>query len=86
MKLLSSNTDHTESSFCLTLWTCRPSREGLHAFCNKPQVSKLQHRWIARQFKSYGQTKNDVQQNVDYRRQGCFPNPTREDKLFKDTR
>lgn len=62
-----------DGSYCLLLWTCRPSRQGFHAFCSKQNVSKDQVKWIKDQFARHGQTPLAVEQVEDYRNGKCFP-------------
>lgn len=71
MKLIDSNTD-ANGTTCIILWTCRPSREGVHAFCSKTKLSDQQRQWIAKQYKELGLKPDKVVQNTDYKNGQSF--------------
>lgn len=64
-----------DQRYCLILWTCRPSRQGLHAFCNTQIVDAAQQRFIDQAFQYYEQPQVHVLQTSDYRDSKCFPDP-----------
>lgn len=70
MKLLAVNED--ENGWCLILWTCRPSREGVHAFCTQPQQTLQQQQWIASQYALLDLTEVVVTQNTVLEGTKCF--------------
>lgn len=70
-KLIASNTDDDGTS-CIFLWTCRTSREGVHAFCSRTNVSDQQKKWISKQYKKLELTKVKVVHNTDYKNGRCF--------------
>lgn len=70
MKLLAVNTDC--GGYCLMLWTCRTSREGVHAFSTHKEISPAQKSWIKKQYKAFGLTGQLVEQNKDYSKGPCF--------------
>lgn len=73
MKLIASNSDTgVDGSSCLFLWTCRTSREGVHAFCSKPNISPQQKEWIYQQYEKFNLTPVEVDQNIDYKDGPCF--------------
>ncbi len=71
MKLLAANND-ADGSYCILLWTCRKSREGVHAFCTDSKVSDRQKRWIRNQYRQLSLTKVEVEHNKDYKNGKCF--------------
>lgn len=71
LKLISQNTDD-DKSYCLLVWTCRKSREGVHVFCTKSKVSAKQTKWIREQYKQLKLKKIDVEHNADYKNGKCF--------------
>lgn len=71
MKLLDSNTDANGTS-CIILWTCRPSRQGVHAFCSKTKLSDQQRQWISKQYKQLDVKAVKVVHNTDYKNGKCF--------------
>lgn len=73
MKLIASHNDPRTGIYCFSLWTCRPSREGFHVFCDDAQVSASQQKWIDQQFRKNGLIENQVEQIKDYRNGTCFP-------------
>lgn len=60
--------------YCLILYTCRPSRQGLHAFCSTPHINRVLRLMIDYEFRKYGQPQYNVKHNTDYRSGKCFPN------------
>lgn len=73
MKLLAVN--KTKNDYCLMLWTCRKSREGVHAFCSTKQLSNTQKSWIQSQYKTYRLTGEVVKQDKDFSKGKCFKKP-----------
>lgn len=72
LKLIATNAD-PNGTYCVLLWTCRPSREGVHAFCSKNKVSDNMKKWISGQYKKLKPLKeHQVTQNKDYKDGNCF--------------
>lgn len=71
IKLLALHTD-VDGSYCILVWTCRTSREGVHAFCTKTKLSVKQKKWIASEYKRLGLSEVKVVHNTDYKNGECF--------------
>ncbi|XP_037043403.1 uncharacterized protein LOC119079524 [Bradysia coprophila] len=71
LKVIVSNKD-TDGSCCIIMWNCRKSREGVHAFCDKREVSEEQSKWIRKQFDKLDLTALQVKQTADYNGGKCF--------------
>lgn len=48
LKVLARNNINEER--CVFVWVCRPSREGVYAWCNKRTVSPRMDKWIQKQY------------------------------------
>lgn len=71
MKLIASNAE-ADGSYCIILWTCRTSRQGVHAFCTTTKISHRQRNWISAQYKLLRLLEIKVVHDQDYKDGKCF--------------
>lgn len=71
-KLLSAKDD--AGGICVVVWTCRTSRTGVHAWCNKSKLSKNLKKWVDDEFKRLRLSKEkvDIKHDADYKNGKCL--------------
>lgn len=74
LKMLSVRDEIFLGQYCFMLWTCRKSRQGVHAFCNVQNISRSLRKWILEQYQQIDRTlvPKEVQQNAKYENGVCF--------------
>lgn len=74
LKLISQRSEGRQ--YCFMLWTCRKSRQGVHAFCNTQTISKRQRSWILSEYARIDSSLSPavVNQDDNYLGGVCFKN------------
>lgn len=74
LKMIALKKDIFSRVYCFLLWTCRASREGVHAFCNAQKISDKLRSWILTEYKKVDSSlvPQVVNQTSDYRNGVCF--------------